>query len=193
MLPISLCFWSPWFCSLKQTPSVPVSGLLPLLRDTEGFIPALCTTEFHPLLLCWAPGSPRPSYVMFLCCADGNFPLCQHHAYLWLSTPGACSASHHQVRTPLSSHANVTPMSSSRILWVFLFHKLSRFGSLSFTLPKSFHSSSFVLWLCRTVFHLEDTSSILSSRTRIILCLAEWKHAQLDGGHLAVQIGSQGK
>lgn len=111
-------------------------------------------------------------------------------------TPNSCSllASHHQVRNSLSPRANVMPMSSSQILRILLFHRLNRFGSLSLTLLKSRHSSSFVLWLCRTdIFHPGDMSSILFSCTCIILRLAELEHAWLDGGHLTVQIGSQGK
>lgn len=107
MLTISLCFWSPWFCSLKQTPSVPVSGLLPLLHYTEVFIPALCTIEFHPLLLCRTSASSRPPCVMFLvlCCAGDTIFMFQ--SCLWLSVPGACFASHHPVRIPLAPHTNV--------------------------------------------------------------------------------------
>lgn len=48
MLPISPCFWSPWSCSLKQTPSVPVSGFLPLL----------CYTEFLYLPSAWLNFTP---------------------------------------------------------------------------------------------------------------------------------------
>lgn len=169
MLPISPCFWSPWSCSLKQTPSVPVSGLLPLLCYTEflylpsawlNFTPAFFAgPQAHPgllmgcfllpvLLMASLSASPGPSF---------GFQPRDPGILLCLSLPRAA---------PTCSTRG-TPL-------LFSLHKQNRFGSSSSALQNSSCSSSFVLWPCRTDFSILSIRALYCFPVRVLSCT--WLH-----------------